>query len=90
MTVQFRLLGTFAGNLVLTLGALGGCYIGGGIVPQLGRLFVGSHFRDRFEDKGRYAEFLAAVPTYIIHTPLPALIGLAHSFSEPGPRWEAE
>ena len=84
------LLGTLAGNLVLTLGAFGGLYIGGGIVPQLGRLFTGSHFRDRFEDKGRYADFLAAVPTYIIHTPLPALIGLAHAFSEPGPRWEAE
>lgn len=84
------LLGTLAGNLVLTLGAFGGLYIGGGIVPQLRRLFISSHFRDRFEDKGRYAEFLAAVPTYIIHTPLPALIGLAHAFSEPGPRWEAE
>jgi glucokinase len=84
------LLGTLAGNLVLTLGAFGGLYIGGGIVPQLGRLFISSHFRDRFEDKGRYAEFLAAVPTYIIRTPLPALIGLAHAFSEPGPRWEAE
>lgn len=84
------LLGTLAGNLVLTLGAFGGLYIGGGIVPQLGRLFVGSHFRDRFEDKGRYTEFLAGVPTYIIHTPLPALIGLAHAFSEPGPRLEAE
>ncbi len=84
------LLGTLAGNLVLTLGAFGGLYIGGGIVPQLRRLFISSHFRDRFEDKGRYAEFLAAVPTYIIHTPLPALIGLSHSFSEPGPRWEAE
>jgi glucokinase len=84
------LLGTLSGNLVLTLGAFGGLYIGGGIVPQLRRLFISSHFRDRFEEKGRYAEFLAAVPTYIIHTPLPALIGLAHSFSEPGPRWEAE
>ena len=32
------LLGTLAGNLVLTLGAVGGCYIGGGIVPGLGTL----------------------------------------------------
>lgn len=84
------LLGTFSGNLVLTLGAAGGLYIGGGIVPQLRRLFISSHFRDRFEDKGRYADYLASVPTFIIHTPLPALIGLAHSFTEPGPRWEAE
>ncbi len=84
------LLGTLSGNLVLTLGAFGGLYIGGGIVPQLRHLFISSPFRDRFEDKGRYTEILGAVPTYIIHTPLPALIGLAHSFTEPGPRWEAE
>jgi glucokinase len=84
------LLGTFASNLALTLGALGGVYIGGGIVPRLGRLFTASPFRDRFEDKGRYADYLAQIPTYIIRTPLPALIGLAYSFEEPGPRWEAQ
>jgi glucokinase len=84
------LLGTLASNLVLTLGALGGVYIGGGIVPQLGQLFVNSRFRDRFEDKGRYAGFLSEVPAYVIRTRLPAFIGLAHSFVEPGPRWEAE
>jgi glucokinase len=84
------LLGTLAGNLVLTLGALGGVYIGGGIVPQLGQLFVNSRFRDRFEDKGRYASFLAEVPAYVINTRLPAFIGLARSFVDPGPRWEAQ
>ena len=31
------MLGTMAGNLALTLGARGGIYIGGGIVPRLGR-----------------------------------------------------
>ena len=84
------LLGTMAGNLVLTLGAVGGLYIGGGIVPKLGRLFATSHFRDRFEDKGRYTDYLAAVPVYVIHSPLPAFVGLAHSFTEAGPRLEAE
>lgn len=84
------LLGTMAGNLVLTLGAVGGLYIGGGVVPQLGRMFATSHFRDRFEDKGRYADYLAAVPVYVIHSALPAFVGLAHSFTDPGPRWEAE
>lgn len=83
------LLGTMAGNLVLTLGAAGGLYIGGGVVPQLGRLFATSHFRDRFEDKGRYADYLAAVPVYVIHSPLPAFVGLVHSFNEAGPRLEA-
>lgn len=84
------LLGTMAGNLVLTLGAVGGLYIGGGVVPQLGRMFASSHFRDRFEDKGRYAEYLAAVPVYVIHTALPAFVGLTYSFEEPGPRLVAE
>ena len=84
------MLGTIAGNLVLTLGAVGGVYIGGGVVPNLGRLFAASHFRDRFEDKGRYGEYLAAVPVFLIHTPLPAFVGLAHSFADAGPRWEAQ
>jgi glucokinase len=84
------LLGTLAGNLCLTLGAFGGCYIGGGIVARFGKSFQISPFRDRFEDKGRYAEYLGSIPTYVIKTELPAFIGLAHSFTEPGPRWEAE
>jgi glucokinase len=84
------LLGTLAGNLVLTLGAVGGCYVGGGIVPGLGSFFTSSHFRDRFEDKGRFADYLSRVPTYVIRSKLPAFVGLATAFSSPGPRWEAE
>ena len=84
------LLGTLAGNLVLTLGAVGGCYIGGGIVPELGSFFTSSHFRDRFEDKGRFTDYLQRVPTYVIRSKLPAFVGLATAFTAPGPRWEAE
>jgi glucokinase len=80
------LLGTVAGDLVLTLGALGGVYIGGGIVPSIGPMFAASPFRDRFEDKGRYTDYLARVPTYVIVSDLPALVGLACAFDEPGPR----
>jgi glucokinase len=90
VSIFCALLGTLAGNLALTLGALGGVYIGGGIVPTLGPLFASSHFRDRFEEKGRKADYLARVPTYVIRTELPAFIGLARAFSEPGPRLEAE
>lgn len=70
-------LGTVAGNLALTLGARGGVYIGGGIVPRLESDFDGSAFRDRFEDKGRYRDYLAQVPTYVITAEHPALLGLA-------------
>lgn len=83
------LLGTLGGNLVLTLGAVGGLYLGGGIIPQLGRLFASSPFRDRFQDKGRYADYLGDVPVYLIHTPLPAFVGLARAFSDRGPILEA-
>lgn len=83
------LLGTLAGDVVLTMGALGGLYIGGGIVPALGELFLRSQFRARFEAKGRFSEYLAPVPIFVIHSELPALLGLACAFDEPGPRLEA-
>jgi glucokinase len=66
-----------AGNLALTLGARGGIYIAGGIVPKLGAAFVQSAFRRRFEAKGRLQSYLAAIPTYVIVRPLPGLVGAA-------------
>lgn len=70
-------LGTAAGNLAITLGARGGVYIGGGIVPRLGPYFDASPFRARFEHKGRFSAYLAGVPTYVITAEYPALQGLA-------------
>jgi glucokinase len=83
------LLGSVAGNLVLTLGATSAVYIGGGIVPRLGDYFMRSKFRERFESKGRYVEYLRPVPAYVIHSAQPAFVGLAQSFVSPGPRVEA-
>ena len=60
------ILGTAAANLAVTLGALGGIYIGGGIVPRLGEYFDRSPFRARFEDKGRFHDYVAAIPTFVI------------------------
>jgi glucokinase len=71
------MLGTMAGNLALTLGARGGVYIGGGIVPRLGERFGRSPFRTRFEVKGRFSAYLAAIPTYVVTDPLPAFLGCA-------------
>ncbi len=69
------MLGTIAGNLALTLGTRGGVYLGGGILPRLGSFFLESPFRARFEQKGRFAGYLAAIPCYVIHSEQPALIG---------------
>jgi len=73
------LLGNVAGNLALTLGARGGIYLGGGVVPRLGRAFDAALFRRRFEDKGRFASYLAAVPTWLITAATPALTGVARA-----------
>jgi glucokinase len=73
-------LGNVAGNLALTLGARGGLYIGGGIVPRLGDAFTNSGFRAAFEDKGRFRDYLAAIPVYVIHAKVsPALLGAARA-----------
>jgi len=71
------ILGTAAANLVVTLGARGGLYLGGGIVPRLGAYFDRSPFRSRFERKGRFSSYVAAVPSYVILADYPALRGLA-------------
>jgi len=74
------ILGSVAGNLVLTLGAFGGVYIGGGIVPRLGSYFETSAFRERFEAKGRFRGHLEQVPAFVIHAKHPALIGIGEAF----------
>lgn len=76
------MLGTVAGNLALTLGARGGVYIGGGIVPRLGERFAASQFRERFEAKGRFRVYLGAIPTYVVTHQLPAFLGCAAALME--------
>ena len=76
-TMFCAMLGTMAGNLALTLGARGGVYIGGGIVPKLGRMFLKSPFRERFEAKGRFRSYLKTIPTFVVTHPLPAFLGCA-------------
>jgi glucokinase len=75
-------IGALAGNLAITLGAQGGVYIGGGIVPRLGERFSLSCFRSHFEQKGRLAGYLAEVPTYVITTEYPAFVGVSAILAE--------
>src|ERR1700754_2626422 len=76
------ILGTFAGNIAVTLGALGGIYIGGGVVPRLGEFFEKSSFRQRFEAKGRFEDYLKNVPTFVITAEYPAFLGVSAILSE--------
>ncbi len=66
MEVFCSVLGTAAANLAVTLGAFGGVYIGGRIAPTLGEFLDRSQFRARFEDRGRFHNYVASIPTYVI------------------------
>jgi glucokinase len=83
--VFFRLLGTVAGNLALTVGARGGVYIAGGIVPRVIKALEHSDFRERFIAKGRYREYLDAIPTAVITVGQPAFLGLKRVLGSAAP-----
>lgn len=70
-------LGAVAGDVALTMGATGGVYISGGVVPALGDLFDGQSFRTRFEAKGRFEFYTKSISTWVITRENPALLGLA-------------
>jgi glucokinase len=75
-------LGSVAGDLALTLGARGGVYLGGGIVPRWLGWFETSHFRERFEAKGRFSAYLKDIPVWVINaSESPALLGAARSLT---------
>ncbi len=84
LDVFCALLGSFAGNVALTMGARGGVFIGGGIVPRLGERFFASAFRQRFEAKGRFQPYLQAIPTPLITDTLAALDGAALALEQHG------
>ena len=77
MAVFFAVLGSVAGDLALTLGARGGLYIAGGIVPRYIELLRHSQFRSRFESKGRFAAHNAGIPSFVVTHPNPGLLGVA-------------
>lgn len=79
-------LGAVAGDVALTLGARGGVYIAGGIVPgwaaAMPGLFDEKLFRARFEAKGRLESWMKKVPAFVVTRPNAALLGLAHAARE--------
>ena len=81
-TMFCAMLGTMAGNLALTLGARGGVFIAGGIVPRLKQFFADSPFRARFQAMGRFEQYLAAIPTHVVTHPLAAFLGCAAALAD--------
>jgi glucokinase len=79
----FSFLGSVAADLALVTGAFGGVYIAGGIVPACIEQIMASPFRERFEDKNRYRDYMQRIPTYVITDPYPGLRGLQAYLSAP-------
>ncbi len=74
-----RILGAAAGDFALTFGARGGVQISGGIAPTLLDRLQGGGFRQAFEAKGRFSDYVAEIPTFVITHPYAALVGGAHA-----------
>ena len=73
----FAMLGGFVGDTALTLGARGGVYLMGGILPRLGERLQASSFLDRVHAKGRFRDYLREIPIKLAVHENPALLGLS-------------
>jgi glucokinase len=71
--------GAVAGDFALSYGAQGGVYLAGGIAPRLLDVLQASPFRTRFEAKGRFCDYVAAIPTRVVTHPYLALLGAAYA-----------
>ncbi len=71
----YQILGQFAGDLALTLGAKDGIYIAGGITQRYPQALVNSRFRSGFENKGRHRGLMERIPTQLIMYKQPGLLG---------------
>jgi len=60
------MLGSFAGDIALTMGARDGVLLAGGLLRAIDNFFAASPFRARFEAKGRFQGYMKDIPTRLI------------------------
>ncbi|WP_067520754.1 glucokinase [Endozoicomonas ascidiicola] len=77
------LLGRAASNSALALGAQGGVYIAGGIIPRFPQFFAKSGFRSSFEVNDKMTGYLEGTPTSLIMHDYPGLLGAANALKNP-------
>src|SRR3546814_7670567 len=73
-------LGSIAGDFALAQGA-SGVVIAGGLGLRSRDHLVRSGFPERFVSKGRFENFMAAIPVKLITHPQPGLFGAAAAFA---------
>ncbi len=77
-------LGAVAGDLALTLGACGGVWLAGGIVPRILPALCDGRFLEAFRNKGRMRPYIEKIPVRAILEPNTALYGAAALGAEKG------
>lgn len=82
LTMFCRLLATTAANAALTIGAVGGVFVAGGIVRRFPEFLVESSFRDRFTAHPNAGRYLEQIGTAIVSAPEPGLVGAIHLLAD--------
>lgn len=77
LEIFIRVLGAQAGNLVLTLMATGGIYLGGGIPPKITKKILEGSFVETYTKKGRLSYIVENTPVYLIKDSSAGLHGAA-------------
>ena len=72
-----NILGGFAGNAALTMGASGGVVLGGGVSRHISPFLDESDFKARFRDRGHGSWFVKEIPVRLIKAHFVALYGAA-------------
>ena len=78
-----ELLGRAASNAALTVGAQGGVYIAGGIIPRFPEFFAESGFRTSFDKNNKMVDYLKVIPTYLVVADNPGLTGACQALNNP-------
>ncbi|HVW67690.1 MAG TPA: glucokinase [Steroidobacteraceae bacterium] len=77
-----KVYGAIAGDIALAHGARGGVLIGGGIALKIEPFLQASPFRQEFDNKGRLAPYVKAIPTRLIVNADATLLGAARAALE--------
>jgi glucokinase len=78
--------GAESGNIALRAAATAGVYVGGGIAPKILPALEAGPFLEAFRAKEPMADYVAAIPVYVILNPDAGLLGAAvHAQQATGP-----
>jgi len=73
--IFYDILAEFCGNLAVNLLPYGGIYLAGGIVPKTHSYCDFNRFNQRFSQRGKMSQLVAALPISLISHSHPALVG---------------